>query len=131
MSTINELPRISDVLMFEEGEEVNYVRDAVIVEAGTAASAIGQVLGQVTATGKFTQLNPAASDGSQNAAAVLLGSFSSALAADTTYVAVRRGPCVLKASGLQWTAGMTNTQIATAQAQLLALGMKVESAFGV
>lgn len=42
---INELPRITDVLFFEEGEEVNFVRDVVTVPSGTAACSVGQVLG--------------------------------------------------------------------------------------
>lgn len=51
MATINENSRISDVLMFEEGEEVNFVRDAVTLISGTPASKIGQVLGQITIGG--------------------------------------------------------------------------------
>jgi hypothetical protein len=48
MSLITENPRVSDVLLFEEGEEVNYVRDAVTVLSGTLASPVGQVLGQIS-----------------------------------------------------------------------------------
>jgi hypothetical protein len=128
--TINELPRISDVLSFEEGEEVNYVRDFVTVASGTVASAVGQVLGKITASGKYTQVAPAASDGSQTAAAVLLVAFSATLGADTQYVAVVRGPAVLKSTGLAYTSGMTGGQITTAQQQLTAAGMKVETAYG-
>ena len=128
--TINENPRISDVVVYEAAQDIEYCRDNVTVESGTVASAVGQVLGKVTATGKFTQLNPAASDGSQTAAAVLLVAFTATLTADTPYVAVTRGPVVLKSTGLQWTSGMTGTQITTATAQLVAAGMKVEPAFG-
>jgi hypothetical protein len=46
--SINESLRISDVLMFEAGEAVNYVRDAVTLLNGSAASAIGTVLGVQT-----------------------------------------------------------------------------------
>lgn len=48
MSLITETARISDVLLFEKGEEVNFVRDQITVVSGTVASVVGQVLGQIT-----------------------------------------------------------------------------------
>jgi hypothetical protein len=128
---INENPRITDVLLYADGVSVNYTMDAVTVLSGTVASPIGQVLGQISASGKFVQVNPSASDGSQNAAAVLLAPITATLAADTTLVAVTRGPAILKSTGLSWTAGMTGTQITAALAQLKALGMLTRTAYGV
>jgi hypothetical protein len=101
------------------------------VASGTLASPIGQVLGQISATGKFVQVNPAASDGSQNAAGVLMTPITATLGADTTLVVITRGPAILKSTGLSWTAGMTGTQITTATAQLNALGLPTRLAFGV
>jgi hypothetical protein len=43
--TISENPRITDVLLFEKGEEVNFVRETITLAAGGAAVVIGQVLG--------------------------------------------------------------------------------------
>jgi hypothetical protein len=129
MSLLNENPRISDVILFEEGVEVEYTRDTVTIASGTVASGVGQLMGKVTATGKFTQLTPAAADGSQNAAGVLLESISATLAADTQLNVLTRGPAVVKAPGLVYTAGMTNPQILAAQAALVALGIKVEGAY--
>jgi hypothetical protein len=128
---INETPRLSDVLVWEAGEAVNYDMSAVTVASGTLASPIGQVLGQISATGKFVQVNPAASDGSQNAAGVLMTPITATLGADTTLVVITRGPAILKSTGLSWTAGMTGTQITTATAQLNALGLPTRLAFGV
>jgi hypothetical protein len=128
---INENPRITDVLLYADGVSVNYVTDNVTVASGTVASPIGQVLGQITASGKFVQVNPSASDGSQNAAAVLLTPIVATLTADTTLVAVTRGPAILKSAGLAWTAGMTGTQITAALAQLKALGILTRTAYGV
>src|ERR1051325_8136639 len=48
MSTINELSRTSDVLLFEEGIEVNFGRDAITVLSGSGKLVLGQVLGQIT-----------------------------------------------------------------------------------
>jgi hypothetical protein len=45
VSLLNENPRVSDVLLYEDGEEVNYVRDTVTIPNGTAAMPIGTVLG--------------------------------------------------------------------------------------
>jgi hypothetical protein len=219
MSLITELPRITDVLMHEQGEEVNYVRDAITVVSGTLACAVGQVLGKATigaitavagtntgngtvtalttgltakvgayalkfltattftvsdpngvslpngingayadaqinftvtaggtafvagdtytltvaaGSGKWEQVAPAAVDGSQFAAGVLIsGSFTATLSADATAVAVTRGPAILKLNGLAWTSGMTSGQKATAIAQLQALGMTTRTDYGV
>lgn len=130
MPGLTESTRISDVLFFEEGEEINYVRDVITVASGTVASAIGQVLGKVTATGKYLQVAPAGADGSQIAAAVLLKGFTATLGADTQFVAVVRGPAAVKDTGLVMTAAMTAPQIATAKQQLTAAGIKVQAAFG-
>ena len=130
MATINELARISDVLFFEEGEEINFVRDTVTVASGTLASALGQVLGKITATGKYIQVAPAGVDGSQTAAAVLLEAFTATLGADTQFVAVVRGPAAVKDTGLVMTAAMTAPQILAAKQQLTAAGIKVQAAFG-
>jgi hypothetical protein len=129
--TINETPRLSDLVMFQEGEEANYIVDAVTVASGTAASALGQILGKVTASGKYTQVAPAAGDGSQVAAAVLIQPFTSALGADGTYLAITRGPVIFKANGLAYTAAMTAPQKATAVSQLQAAGMPVRTDYGV
>jgi Bacteriophage lambda head decoration protein D len=130
--TINENPRQSDLVMFQEGEEVNYIVDVVTIVSGTLASAQGQILGKITASGKYTQVAPAAGDGSQNAAAVLLTPFTATLGADlTTALAITRGPCVLKANGIAYTSGMTAPQKTAALAQLAALGMLARTDYGV
>jgi hypothetical protein len=51
MSLLTETARISDVLLFEEGEEFNYVRDQITLVSGGAACVIGQVLGKITVAG--------------------------------------------------------------------------------
>jgi hypothetical protein len=228
MSLITEQIRISDVLLFEAGEDLNYTRDAITVVSGTAASVTGQVLGpislgaatsavkasgantgvgtlvvdvttpvlafavaglytvRVSAVGtfivtdpkgvilgtvaygagatvtfadrikfafhddvtthfiigdgfdvtiaagsnKYAQVAPAAADGSQNAAGVLLV-YANASAGDVTAIAVTRGPAILKANGLTWTAGMTSGQKTAALAQLQALGILNRQDYGV
>jgi hypothetical protein len=84
-----------------------------------------------TITKKYTQVTPAATDGSAVAAGVLLVNFGSSLAADTTTVAVVRGPAIVKLGGLAYTSGMTAGQKANALTQLAALGILTRSDFGV
>jgi len=131
MATINETTRLTDLVLFQEGEELNYIVDLVTVASGTVASAIGQVLGKITASGKYTQVAPAAADGSQTAAAVLIQPFTATLGADGTYLAIVRGPVIFKQNGLAWTAAMTTPQKTTALAQLAAAGMPSRVDYGV
>jgi hypothetical protein len=51
MSTITELGRISDVLLFELGEAFNFVRETITLKSGGAACVLGQVLGRVVTAG--------------------------------------------------------------------------------
>lgn len=67
----------------------------------------------------YKPLNFSGADGSQNAAAVALYASDS----DGNVTVVARGPIVLRADMLQWPNGATVNQIATATAQLAALGI--------
>lgn len=87
------------------------------------------VVGQITASGKFTILAPAANDGSQNAAAILVGGKNgenrvNATSADKSGLFFKRGPAQVNLADLVWPAGITDPQKAAAIAQLLALGIK-------
>ena len=83
----------------------------------------GTVVGVVTATGKKVQLAPAASDGSEVAAAILLGDLD-ASSADEPGVFVEHG--VVMDMYLTWPSGITSTQKATAIAQLKSAGIFVK-----
>jgi hypothetical protein len=219
MSLITETPRISDVLLFEVGIEMNLVRTAITLASGLPISVVGQVLGQITkavptavakvgitgagtvtalsngpnaklgayiltfltattftvsdpsgtslpngvngaytdaqinftvtagspafiagdsftitvaaGSGSFVQVTPAAVDGSQNAAGILLTPEPVALVATASAVAVTIGPAILKLNGIAYTAAMTTGQKTTALAQLLALGIQVRTDYGV
>jgi hypothetical protein len=225
MSTINEKVRLSDVLLFQSGEEVNYVFDAVTVVSGTVASVQGQLMGKITlagatethvgntgngamtldvttpvlanaqvgvytvkctvattnsgtfrvfdpagrvlgdvvvaatfsdqikfviadgatdfivgdtflvtvaaGSGKWTQVTPAAVDGSAVCAGVLVTPFTPTLTADFTAVIIARGPAILKTGGISYTAGMTTNQKNAALAQLTALGITQRVDYGV
>ncbi|MEJ1173184.1 head decoration protein [Agrobacterium sp. CMT1] len=81
----------------------------------------GAVLGKVTNTGKFKQLDTAANDGTQIAAAIILQN-ADASAADIEVVTLKRRAQVVLQS-LTWPAGITAAQQKIAIDQLAALGI--------
>ncbi|WP_233854196.1 head decoration protein [Paraburkholderia sp. HD33-4] len=95
-------------------------RDQVTLSGGTKVLA-GTVLGMVTAGGAFAPLNPAGSDGTQNAAGILWGTKDVTAAPAPATVVTRS--CEVNASELIWPAGATPAQITAATQQLTALGI--------
>lgn len=112
-----------------------YSREQVTLLAlndGVTKYKSGRVLGKITATGKYVTLNPAATDGSQTAAAILIGSAGSNLVDVSTANDVKAAVVVrlseVKDKMLDW--GTLNSgQITTAIAELLALGIVVRSTY--
>lgn len=83
----------------------------------------GEVLGKVTADGKYTKLDPAATDGSENAAGVHYGTVE-ATTADADGVAFVRF-CEIDAAALIWPDGITGGEKTAALADLKALNVIV------
>ena len=102
MATIaTDTLRKSNVIKQELWPEVGYNYDAVTVNEATAKTyAVGTVLGKVTATGKYKICVQTASDGSQNAAAVVVGDQAIPATTDTKVLAMVRGPAVVSRDGL-------------------------------
>ena len=111
---------LGDWLKFEEDNL--YSRDAVTVASGQSL-ATGTVIGVITASGKVTQLAPAASDGSENAAGVLLNAVDATTGDQPGVIIARHAICADK--GLVWPASITAPQKAAAISQLKALGILV------
>lgn len=120
MPVQTEPSSLGDWLKFEEDNL--YSRDEVIVASGQNL-ATGTVVGFVTASGKVTQIAPAASDGSENAAGVLLHPVDASAADQPGVVIARHAICSDK--GLVWPASITAPQKAAAISQLEALGILV------
>lgn len=95
-------------------------REVVTLLAGNNL-APGAVLGRVTASGKYTAVDPVADDGSQNASAVLYDDVD-ASAADAAAVVTARDTEVV-GSALTWKTGSTDEQIAEGVAQLATHGI--------
>ena len=120
MTTLTEGRHASGFLVWEASRD--YTRETVTLASGAGKLAPGTVLGKITTGGKFTQLAPAASNGSQNAAGILWGP-ADATAADASAVVVLRGPAIVNRNDLIWPTGATEPQIAAATAALAALGI--------
>lgn len=106
MPTINNtVKRPGHYLVHEESERLS--RENVILTGANYVSAT--VLGQVTATKKFKQVDAAASDGTENAAAILFGSIDASTEDQTTVV----HDCLaeVRLADLVWPDGATQGQI--------------------
>ena len=95
-------------------------RDQIVLTGGAKAFA-GTVLGQVSGTGAWLAWNPAATDGSQNAAGILYATRD-ASTGDCPAVAITRNAEV-NASELLWPPGVTPELVAVATAQLQMAGI--------
>lgn len=112
----------SDTDVVKDEGKNRFSRDEDTLASGSGVVVTGTVLGKVTASGKFKPLAPAASDGSQTAAAIIL-QYADATAADVRVVNLkRRAQVVLQA--LVWPVGITDAQKAAALTQLELLGIK-------
>jgi len=113
VATLNESPRDTAVLLSEANGALS--REVVPIAAGQTLEA-GTVLGKVTSSGEYVQLDPAATDGSQTAAAVLLYAVETGANPGKATVIVRLAE--VSAAALVWPAGITAAQKDSAVGQL-------------
>ncbi|WP_108459188.1 head decoration protein [Devosia naphthalenivorans] len=109
----------SDVVK-DEGKN-RFSRDDDTLASGSGVVQCGTVLGMVTASGKFKPLAPAAEDGTQTAAAIILETADATSADQTVVNLKRRAQVVLQA--LVWPVGINATQKAAALAALETRGI--------
>lgn len=127
----NDTARFSSVVKYESDPEHAYCRDMVVYNGTAIALPIGTVLGKVTATGKYKINEATAVDGSQVAAAVVIGNSqgfpaitTAVLNTDTQLLALTRGPCIVAAGALSYGASVTAGALRTAaELQLKAAGV--------
>lgn len=97
-------------------------REEIVIVSGAGVLKAGRVLGKIAASGKYTSYTPGASDGSQNAAAILYQGCD-ATSADVRRTITARDTEV-NAAVLNWGAAVTtDTHKNTALAALAALGI--------
>ena len=91
---------LTNVVKHEYGADFAYCREAVTVNDTAGTLAVGQVLGKVTADGKYKRAVQTASDGSQTAAAVVWEAKTIAGSTDTLVICLVRGPAGVSKGGL-------------------------------
>jgi hypothetical protein len=121
MPEIKQGLNLGDLLKYEAPNL--YSRDRVTVTAGQVL-ALGTVLGQVTASGDLTALDPDAVDGSAVAVGVLLQAIDATAGARSDGLMVARH-AILADHALTWPAAITPAEQATAIAQLKTRGLLV------
>ena len=121
MPVITESNNLGDLLKYEAPNR--YSRDVATIAAGQNLP-LGTVVGIVTATAKFKQLDPSAEDGTQVAAGVLLQACDAALIDRDDGLVVARHAIVAH-HALAWPDAITTAEKLAAIAQLKALGVLV------
>lgn len=120
MATITQDGSMADVVKYEI-HDLNYSRETVTVKSGQNL-AIGTVIGIQDADSKAYVLAPAATDGTEAVAGVLI-TAADATSADVTGAVFLARHAAVAAANLVWPAGITAPQKVTAIGQLKALGI--------
>ena len=112
---------LGDLLKFEEG--LHYSREQVTVASGQNLE-LGAVVGRVTATGKLKRLDPAATDGTEDVAGILLSAVDATLVErDDALLLVRHA--IVASHAVVWPAAITPEQKAAATAALETRGILI------
>lgn len=115
---------LSDVIAQEQQYPTRLTRETVTIASATSNNLqCGQVLGRITANGKYTAWSPTANDGSENAVAILLSDVD-ARTADKEAVALVRGSVRVVRGALNFGTA-TTAQINSAIANLKTLGIVI------
>ena len=121
MPVLHEPTHLGDLLKYEAPNL--YSRDEVVV-ASNQTLALGAVVGRVTATREIVALDPAANDGREIAAGVLIEAVTTTATERRRSVIVSRHAIVF-GGALVFAPTLTAEQTAAALAQLAALGVLV------
>ena len=126
MATLTQGNYQTDFLKWEV--EKTFCREAVTILAGSGSArvlTVGMPLGKLTSGGKYVQLAPAATDGSQNVAGILFIDVTAPNGTDAPGVIIARGPAVIQDNGIVWPGGISGGQKTTALGQIAALNIVV------
>jgi hypothetical protein len=125
-----ENKRFSNTVKAELWPHLAYCREVVTAnEAALKEYVIGAGLGVVTATGKYKIVEATASDGSQNAAAIVLEDKSVPATTDTEVLVLARGPAMVSKAALTFGASVdTDNERNAIYAALVAKGIIVADA---
>ncbi len=122
MPALNEPINLGDLLKYEE-DSLNYSRDQVTVESGQNLE-LGAVVGRVAATGKVKRLDPAAADGTEHPAGILLSACNATLIERDDALLLARH-AVVATHAVVWPSGITAEQKAASTVALEARGILI------
>lgn len=91
---------LSNLVKHEYGADYAYCRELVTVNDAAGTLVVGQILGQVTAGGKFKRAVETAADGSKVAAAIVASEKVIPGTTDTQVLVYVRGPMGVSKGGL-------------------------------
>lgn len=119
MTTLTEKSYAADLIKEEPHRQISRVLGTI------SSAAVGvvkkfTVLGIVSASGKYLPYNPGASDGTQNAAGILISDDADATSADVANCVILRGEAVYSTAPLVWGTGVTTGAHKTAAYNALA-----------
>ena len=118
---LHEPLNLGDLLKYEEG--LHYSREQDTVAAGQSLE-LGALVGRVTATGKLKRLDPAATDGTEDVAGILLGAVDASLVErDDALLLVRHA--IVASHAVVWPAAITPEQKTAATAALETRGILI------
>lgn len=125
--------RFSNLVKREYEPSWAYCREVVVMNDVAQTVQIGAVLGKVTATGKYKLVEATAVDGSEVAAAVVIGDAMGhpnvtelAATTDTKFLVLARGPAIVGKAALSFGASVdTQGEKDALYAQLKAVGIMV------
>lgn len=104
MPALNETLNLGDLLKYED-DCLNYSREQVTVAAGQSLE-LGAVVGRISATSKIVRLDPAATDGTETPAGILLGACDATLIdRDDGLLLARHG--IVASHAVIWPAAIT------------------------
>ena len=112
---------LGDLLKYEEG--LHYSREQNTVAVGQNLE-LGAVVGRVTATGKLKRLDPAATDGTEDVAGILLSAIDATLVERDDALLLTRH-AIVASHAVVWPAAITPEQKAAATAALETRGILI------
>lgn len=125
--------RLGHIIQWEEAVHLGFSRENIVVnEAAATTYQLGEVLGKITATGKYVRIAPTATDGSQNFAGIFIGTddaYNPDVLTLTAGVDAKAVVLVKEAAVgvayLRFTAGVTPVQKQAIYAQIKAANIKL------
>jgi len=125
MPFVTHPKRLSDVI-HGEITDFDFCRTTETLISGQNLE-MGTVLGMITASGKLTRIDLAASDGSESVYGVLLRD-TDASGGDEKCVVLERGPALVLEGGLVFNDGATDANKTTIKTALLGKNIRVKAA---